>query len=227
METHAHHDHHAQATPESAAQEAMHAEHGHMEHGGHAEHGGHGMHAGHIAIFRRRFWISLILALPVVFFSEMIQEWLRYDAPSFTGSGWIAPVLGTVIFLYGGEVFLRGGWDELRERKPGMMTLISLAILVAFVASAATTLDLFDLEFWWELALLIVVMLLGHWLEMRAVGEAQGALGALAALLPDEAERVAGDSVETVPLSELQTGDVVLARPGARVPADGEIVDGA
>ncbi|MGH2534256.1 MAG: HAD-IC family P-type ATPase, partial [Thermomicrobiales bacterium] len=220
MDTHPHHHHHTQTSPESAAHHATQAEHGD------AGHGGHGMHEGHIAIFRRRFWINLILAVPVVFFSEMVQEWLRYDAPSFPGSGWIAPVLGTVIFLYGGEVFLRGGWDELRGRKPGMMTLISLAILVAFVASAATTLGFFDLEFWWELALLIVVMLLGHWMEMRAVGEAQGALGAIAALLPDEAERVTGDVVETVPLSALQTGDVLLVRPGARVPADGAIVDG-
>ncbi|CAA9553279.1 MAG: Lead, cadmium, zinc and mercury transporting ATPase; Copper-translocating P-type ATPase [uncultured Thermomicrobiales bacterium] len=167
-----------------------------------------------------------MLAIPVVLYSEMVQEWLRFTMPTFPGSDLIPPVLGTAIFLYGGWVFLTGGLSEIQTRKPGMMLLISLAITVAFVASAATTLGLFDLEFWWELALLVVIMLLGHWLEMRALGQAQGALSALAALLPDEAERVTGNGVETVPLSALRTGDVVLVRPGARVPADGEIVDG-
>ncbi|MBA2247489.1 MAG: copper-translocating P-type ATPase [Chloroflexia bacterium] len=156
----------------------------------------------------------------------MVQEWLRFTMPAFPGSDLIPPVLGTAIFVYGGWVFLTGGWSEIRARTPGMMLLISLAITVAFLASAATTFGFFDLEFWWELALLVVIMLLGHWLEMRALGQAQGALSALAALLPDEAERVTGDGVETVPLAALRTGDVVLVRPGARVPADGEIVDG-
>lgn len=200
---------------------------GHAEHGRHAAgHGGHGGHAGHEERFRRLFWINLILALPVVIYSEMVQEWLRFTAPSFPGSDLIAPVLGTIIFLYGGSVFLTGAWGELTTRRPGMMLLISLAITVAFVASAATTLGFFDLEFWWELALLIVIMLLGHWQEMRALGQAQGALGALAALLPDEAERVTGNGVETVPIAALAAGDVVLVRPGARAPADGVIVDG-
>ncbi|MDI3341572.1 MAG: heavy metal translocating P-type ATPase [Sphaerobacter sp.] len=156
----------------------------------------------------------------------MIQDWLGFSLPAFPGSDFIAPLLGTVVFLYGGAVFLRGGWDELTARQPGMMLLISLAIVVAFVASAATTLGLFQLEFWWELALLIDVMLLGHWLEMRALGQAQGALQALAALLPDTAERLVGDAVETVPLDALRPGDLVLVRPGTRVPADGTVVDG-
>jgi Cu2+-exporting ATPase len=201
------------------------AEHAAMGHGAHA---GHDKHAGHsVEMFRSRFWISLLLSIPVVLYSPMVQEWLRFSMPAFPGSQLVSPVLGTVVFFYGGAVFLKGGWDELRSRTPGMMLLISLAITVAFITSAATTLGFFDLEFWWELALLVTIMLLGHWQEMRAIGQAQGALGALAALLPDEAERVTGEGTETVPLAELRRGDVVLVRPGARVPADGEIVDGS
>ena len=198
-----------------------------MSHDGHDAHAGHDRHAGHsVEMFRDRFWLSLILSIPVVLYSEMVQEWLGFSMPSFPGSGAIGPVLGTIVFVYGGPVFLKGGLDEIRARTPGMMLLISLAILVAFVASAATTLGIFDLEFWWELALLVTIMLLGHWQEMKAIGQAQGALSALAALLPDEAERVTAQGTETVPLSELRTGDIVLVRPGARVPADGQIVDG-
>jgi Cu2+-exporting ATPase len=148
--------------------------------------------------------------------------------PEFPGSGLIAPLLGTVIFVYGGRPFLTGGWSELKSRQPGMMLLISMAITVAFVASWVTTLKLggFDLDFWWELALLIVIMLLGHWLEMRALGAASGALDALAALLPDSAEKVTDDGVVEVSLHELQAGDVVLVRSGGRVPADGTVVEG-
>ena len=163
----------------------------------------------------------------MVAYSEMVQEWLGFTPPQFPGSRWVAPVLGTVVFLYGGWPFLQGGLSEARARQPGMMLLISLAILVGFGASAASALGLFDLEFWWELALLIVIMLLGHWLEMRALGQASGALDALAALLPDEAERVDGDRVETVAVGDLAVGDLVLVRPGGRVPADGVVVDGS
>ncbi len=199
----------------------------HAGHGRHAEHGGHGAdHAGHADIFRRRFWVTLLLSIPVVLYSEMVQEWLGFSLPSFPGSSLIPPALGTVVFLYGGAVFLAGGWDELKARRLGMMLLISLAITVAFAASAASTLGLIDLEFWWELALLVVIMLLGHWQEMRAVGQAQGALSALAALLPDEAERVTAHGVDLVPLSALHAGDVVRVRPRAPVPAHRVIVDG-
>jgi cation transport ATPase len=189
----------------------------------HTEHGGHGDHA---AQFRDRFWLSLALTVPVVAYSEMVQEWLGFTPPQFPGSRWVAPVLGTVVFLYGGWPFLQGGLSEARSRQPGMMLLISLAILVGFGASAASALGLFDLEFWWELSLLIVIMLLGHWLEMRALGQASGALDALAALLPDQAERVDGDRVETVAVGDLAVGDLVLVRPGGRVPADGVIAEG-
>jgi Cu2+-exporting ATPase len=205
----------------------------HDEHGGHADqadhqdHGGHDKHAGHSpGMFRDRFWLSLALSIPVIFFSEMIQEWFGYTAPSFAGSDWIAPVLGTVIFVYGGSPFLKGAVGEVRDRQPGMMLLIGMAITVAFAASATTTLGWFDLEFWWELAALIVIMLLGHWMEMRAIGQARGALAALAELIPDEAERVTDDGSETVSIADLSVGDLLLVRPGGRVPADGVIVDG-
>jgi Cu2+-exporting ATPase len=203
----------------------MATEHGdhHAEHGGHAGHGGHGDHA---AQFRDRFWLSLAITIPVILYSEMVQEWLRFTPPQFPGSEWVAPVLGTIVFLYGGWPFLQGGVAEARARQPGMMLLISLAISVAFVASAATALGLFDLDFWWELALLIVIMLLGHWLEMRALGQATSALDDLAALLPDDAELVTDGDTRTVPAAELAAGDLVLVRPGARVPADGVVVDG-
>jgi P-type Cu2+ transporter len=197
---------------------------GHGDHAGHG--GGHGGHGDHAAQFRDRFWLSLVLTIPVVVYSEMVQQWLRFTPPQFPGSEWVAPVLGTVVFLYGGRPFLEGGVAEARARQPGMMLLISLAIGVAFVASAATALGLFDLDFWWELALLIVIMLLGHWLEMRALAQASSALDALASLLPDDADLVTDGATRTVAVAELHPGDLVLVRPGARVPADGMVVDG-
>jgi Cu2+-exporting ATPase len=177
-------------------------------------------------MFRDRFWLALILTVPIVVWSHEVQEWLGYRAPTFPGSNWLAPILGTIVFIYGGLVFIRGAATELRDRQPGMMTLIALAITVAFVTSWAATLGLFEVDVWWELATLITVMLLGHWLEMRAIAQARGALDALAALLPDEAERVTDGDTERVPLTALREGDVVLVRPGARAPADGVVVDG-
>ncbi len=204
------------------------AHHGH-DLGGPPGHGDHGSHGGndHAAMFRSRFWLTLALSLPVVFFSRMFQDLLGYEAPTFPGSRWIPPVLGTAIFVYGGWPFLSGAVSEIRARRPGMMLLIGLAISVAFAASWATEVGLVDLDFWWELAALITVMLLGHWMEMRAIGQASGALDALAELLPDDAEVVTEEGVRTIPLQELRPGDVVLVRSGGRVPADGMIVDGA
>jgi len=177
-------------------------------------HASHDRHAGHsVAMFRDKFWLSFALTIPVVFWSTDVQHWLGYTAPSFAGSTLIAPVLGTVVFVYGGLVFIRGAWRELAEHKPGMMTLISLAITVAFGTSLAATFGLFDIEVWWELASLITIMVLGHRVEMRAISQARGALNALAALLPDTAERVGGAETQTVPLSELHVGDIVLVRP--------------
>jgi Cu2+-exporting ATPase len=220
---HEQHAHHVQATHHggdvSSAQE--------VKSGGHTGHSTHDKHAGHDPdMFRSRFWLSLLLSVPVVLYSEMVQEWLNISMPEFPGSSAIPPVLGTFIFFYGGLVFLKGGWTEIRERAPGMMLLISLAITVAFLASAASTAGWLDLEFWWELALLVTIMLLGHWQEMRAIGQAQNALSALAALLPDEAERVEYGEPVVVPVTALRTGDMVLVRPGARIPADGTVTDG-
>src|SRR3954467_4851196 len=160
-------------------------------------------HGGHADVFRRKFWVSLMLTIPTVFYSGMVQGWLGYSAPRFTGHTWVAPVFGTAVFLWGGPVFLRGAGDELRSRQPGMMLLISMGLVVAFGASVATELGLIDVDLWFELSTLVTVMLLGHWLEMRAIGQAQGALAALAALLPDEAERVTDDGIETVLTHEL------------------------
>src|SRR6266851_1207506 len=188
----------------------------------------HERHVGHsVAMFRDKFWLSFALTIPVIFWSPDVQHWLGYTAPSFPGSKFVPPVLGTLVLIYGGLVFIRGAWGELVEHKPGMMTLISLAIVVAFGTSLAATFGLFEVEVWWELASLITIMLLGHWLEMRAVSQAHGALDALAALLPDTAERVRGEEIQTVPISELHVGDVVLVRPGTRVPADRTVVEGA
>src|SRR5579859_8065141 len=182
--------------------------------------GSHDRHAGHsVAMFRDKFWLSLALTIPVVFWSTDVEHWLGYIAPSFPGSRFIPAILGTIVFVYGGLVFIRGARSELADRKPGMMTLISLAIVVAFGTSLAATFGLFEIEVWWELASLITIMVLGHWLEMRAISQARGALNALAALLPDTAERVNGTETQTVPISELKVNDVVLVRPGTRVPA--------
>jgi Cu2+-exporting ATPase len=190
--------------------------------------GAHDKHAGHsVAMFRDKFWLSLALTIPVVIWSRDPQKWLGYAAPAFPGSDLIPAILGTVLFLYGGAVFLRGARGELATRQPAMMTLISLAIVVAFITSWAGTLGLFDIEIWWELSSLIVIMLLGHWLEMRSIAQARGALAALAELLPDTAERVTGADTETVPLDALAVDDVVLVRPGGRVPVDGVIVEGS
>jgi Cu2+-exporting ATPase len=177
-------------------------------------------------MFQRRFWWSLLLTVPVVATSHMVMDWLGYSL-DFPGMELVGPVLGSVLFFWGGWPFLAGGWSEARGRQPGMMLLIAMAISVAYVASLATSFDLFDLEFWWELAALITIMLLGHWQEMKALGQARSALAALAELLPDEAERVGpGGGIETVSLEALAAGDIVLVRSGGRVPADGEIVDG-
>src|SRR5467141_3413705 len=212
---------------------ATHADHGKPSdpHAGHKmtdDQGSHERHAGHsVAMFRDKFWLSLALTIPVVIWSSDVQRWFGYTAPSFPGSKLVPAVLGTLVFVYGGLVFIRGARRELADHMPGMMTLISLAIIVAFGTSLAAEFGLFEIDVWWELASLITIMVLGHWLEMRAISQARGALNALAALLPDTAERVTGADSQSVPLSELRVSDIVLVRPGARVPADGTVVEGA
>ncbi|AHW64320.1 Putative copper-exporting P-type ATPase B [Corynebacterium glyciniphilum AJ 3170] len=219
---HDHHTHH-----DAHSDDDVHTDH---ERSGHSGHGGHAGHGDHAAQFRRLFWIMLVLAIPVVGFNDMFASLIGYTLPEVGGVDWISPALGTVMYVWGGRPFLTGGWDEIRTRQPGMMLLIALAITVAFIASWGASLHLLshELDFWWELALLVVIMLLGHWIEMRSLAQTSSALDSLAALLPDEAEKVAQDgTVSTVSPDELQLHDVVIVRPGASVPADGTIVEGS
>lgn len=224
-QNHAHeeHTHHEYETHQAQAQLMTHAGHDHasMEHGTHTD------HSGHEQMFRRRFWVSLVLTIPVLVYSPIIQEWLSFTPPIFPGSEWIAPLFAVVIFLYGGIPFLQMAVPEIQSRQPGMMLLISLAITVAFLYSLFAAFTGSSMGFFWEMATLIDIMLLGHWMEMRSVRQASGALNELAKLMPDTAERVdSAGNVQTVPVTELRNGDLILVRPGASVAADGEVVEG-
>ena len=220
-----HGGHNRHSTGGPAPERSGHA--GHDEHSG-AQPSAHDRHEGHsVAMFRDRFWLSLALTVPAVVFSPMVQHLLGYMVPEFPGSAYIPAVFGTIVFFYGGLPFLKGARNELADRLPGMMTLISLAISVSFVYSAAVTLGAPGVDLWWELATLVTIMLLGHWIEMRSIAQASGALAELASLLPDETERVdAAGATERVAVAALAAGDIVLVRPGARVPADGEVAEG-
>ncbi|MCK0111764.1 heavy metal translocating P-type ATPase [Ornithinimicrobium sp. F0845] len=217
------HPDHAHSSHEAHEAHEAHKAHGESGHGGHAGHG------DHVGQFRRLFWIMLVLAVPVVGFNDMFADLLGYDLPAGGWVWWVSPVLGTVVYAWGGQPFLTGAVQEIRSRKPGMMLLIGLAITVAFLASWGASLRVLDheLNFWWELALLVVIMLLGHWIEMRSLAQTTSALDSLAALLPDEAEKVSGEELVKVAPGDLVVGDVVLVRPGGSVPADGRIVDGS
>ncbi len=217
-----HGPHGAHATHAEAAQP--------MQEGGHAP-DAHDKHAGHsVSMFRNKFWVSLTLTVPILIWGHMLPRFFGYAPPHLPGAAWIVPLFGTVVFAYGGWPFVLGAVRELKDRLPGMMTLIALAITVAFVFSAAVTLGFPGTPLWEELATLVTIMLLGHWLEMRSVTQAQGALGELAKLLPDKALRVRGEGaaerMEEVPVSELREGDKLLVRPGARIPADGVVRSG-
>src|SRR5215472_7586612 len=191
-----------------------------------AEHAGHDMHADHsVAMFRRKFWVSLVLTLPTLIWGHMLQA-LGYTAPHFTGAEWIPPVFGTAVFFYGGWVFIVGTTHELRNRQPGMMTLIALGISVSFIFSVAVLLGYPGKPLWEEVSTLVTVMLLGHWIQGRSITQAQGALKELAKLLPDRAERIVEDRTEEVALSDLRHGDLVLIRPGSSVPADSVVREG-
>lgn len=216
---HRQHDHQAHDGPAPHTLKAAHGD----------AHAGHDKHAGHsVAMFRDKFWLTLLLAIPTVIWSGMIQHWFGYTAPQFPGSAYIPAVFGTVVFFYGGWPFLRGGYQELRKRLPGMMTLISLAITVAFVYSALVTFGVVEgMDLWWELATLVAIMLLGHWIEMRSITQAQGALKELAKLLPDMAALLdESGTTKEVPVAELKRGDLLLIRPGAGIPADGVVKEG-
>lgn len=206
---HEHHHHHKHGKPSSAeASEDRHAGHS-------------------IGMFRDKFWLSLLLTLPVLAYSDNIQRWLHFTPPSFSGSQYVPLILSTVIFIYGGLVFIRGAINELKSRRPGMMTLISLAISVAYIYSLATQFIISGEGFFWELATLITIMLLGHWLEMASIRKAESALEAISKLLPDTAEKLINGTPNIVKVSELVVGDLVLVRPGANIPVDGVVTEGA
>jgi P-type Cu2+ transporter len=199
----------------------------HLHHSGPGDTRSHDAHAGHsVVMFRDKFWISLLLTIPTLLWGQMLQAALGYRAPTFPGSNYVPAVFGVAVFLYGGLPFLQGAVREMRDRVPGMMTLIALAISVAFVFSVAVTLGYPGMSLWDELSTLVVIMLLGHWIEMRSISQAQGAIQELAKLLPSDAMRVAGNKVEHVPLSVLEEGDIVLVLPGAAIPADGVVLKG-
>ena len=242
---HSHHEHddhssHAQPMAHEHDRNAAHDhsavhEHGPARdrgtaHGGgdaHEHAHGHDKHAGHsVAMFRQKFWVALLLTIPTMVWGEMIPNAIGFTPPAFPGSRWIPLVFGSAVFFYGGWVFVQGAWHELQDRKPGMMTLISLAISVAFVFSAAVSLGAPGMPLWWELSSLVTIMLLGHWMEMRSISQAQGALKELAKLLPNTATRIVDGRTEDVPIGQLREGDLVLVRPGAAVPADGTVREG-
>ncbi|MDZ5078854.1 heavy metal translocating P-type ATPase [Nesterenkonia sp. HG001] len=220
-----HHSHEEHGEASGHHDHEAHANQGTHDHG----HSGHAGHGDHVGQFRRLFWVMLVLAVPVVGFNDMFADLIGYQLPEAEWVWWVSPILGTVMYAWGGWPFLTGAISEIRSRKPGMMLLIGLAITVAFVASWGASLRFLDheLNFWWELALLVVIMLLGHWIEMRSLAQTTSALDSLAALLPDEAEKVDGDQVVKVAPADLLVGDVVIVRPGSSVPADGKIVDGS
>ena len=219
-----HHDHGPDAVDVHRGHQEM--DPGHDGHGGHDAHAGNGGHEGHAVMFRNRFWVCFALTIPILVYAESLWRIVGLEAPSLPGGQAVSFVLGTLIYLYGGSVFLTSAVDEIRSRQPGMMTLVAVGISAAYLYSAATTFFLEGEGFYWELATLVDIMLLGHWIEMRAVGRAQGALAELAKLLPDTAEKVTDGRTEEVPLDQLAVGDVVLVRPGSRVPVDAEVVEG-
>src|SRR5699024_5621096 len=190
---------------------------------------GHHDHCDHAGQFRRLFWFMLVLSIPVVAFNGAFADLLGYSLPDATWVQWISPILGTVVYFWGGQPFLTGAWSEIKSRQPGMMLLIGLAITVAFLASWGATAGVIDpqLDFWWELALLVVIMLLGHWMEMRSLAQTTSAIDSLAELLPDEAEKVVDGETVSVPPDDLEVDDIVLVRPGSAVPADGRVIEGS
>ena len=210
-----------------------HKEHDHQEN--HDQHNDHDEHQNHdhedhhkhmVKDFRQRFWISLILTIPLLFLSSMIQDWFGYTF-DFEGKGYVIFAIATFLFFYGGWPFLKGLFDELKEKQPGMMTLIALAITVAYVYSSAIVFGLSGKPFFWELATLIVVMLAGHWIEMKSVMQASGALDKLMELMPDTAHKITDDGTEEIKVNKLKEDDKVLVKPGEKIPTDGIIYEGS
>lgn len=222
------HGHHPHGRASTAPVGAVLGPAPHRGHESHDAHAGHDRHAGHsVEMFRRKFWGTLLLSVPTVVWAPMIQHWFGYRAPGGpAASRWVSALFGTLVFAYGGWVFIKGAGGELADRRPGMMTLIALAISVAFLFSLAVTFGFPGMDLWWELATLVTIMVLGHWIEMSSISQAQGAVKELARLLPDTAVRLVGDRTEEVPVSELREGDRVLVRPAASIPADGLVREG-
>jgi P-type Cu2+ transporter len=208
---HSHHEHHHQG-------------HNSVESSAPHEHDKHVNHS--VEMFKQKFWLSFTLTIPVLAYSMHIQQWLKFTPPAFPGSDLVPFIFSTIIFFYGGLVFLKSAASELKARKPGMMTLISLAISVAFIYSVAVQMGLPGEAFFWELATLVTIMLLGHWLEMASVMKAEGALDAIKQLLPDKAEKLVRGKPQKVLVSELRVGDQILVRPGTSIPVDGVILEG-
>ncbi|MFV1949942.1 MAG: copper-translocating P-type ATPase [Anaerolineales bacterium] len=224
---HADHQAHDMSEDHQAHDSHANSHAGHGSGNGHDEHAGHTDHTGHEDMFRKRFWFSTLISIPVLLYSSAIQSWFNFSMPDFPGSEWITPVFAVIIFFYGGTPFLKMAVPEVKTRKPGMMTLISLAIGVAFIYSLAALFISTESAFFWELVTLIDIMLLGHWMEMRSVRQASGALNELAKLLPDTAERIDSEgNISEVPVSSLNKNDLLLVRPGTSIPADGEVVEG-
>jgi P-type Cu2+ transporter len=215
-----------QSNPDPHGNHNGHGQQPNAEHNGHDEHAGHDKHAGHSPkLFKRRFFICLVLTLPVLYFAPMLQTWFNYKAIQFSGVEWVIPIFSTIIYFYGGWVFLKGAWFELQS-KIGMMTLVALAITVSFVYSVAVTFGVKGDSFYWELATLVDIMLLGHWMEMASVQGASNALGELAKLVPSVAHKQSNGRSKDVQVTTLVEGDLILIRPGEQVPIDGEIVEG-
>jgi P-type Cu2+ transporter len=233
MEDHHEEKHHKDESHKKHENHESHESHkGHESQENHGSHEDshndqHSAHAAHSpAMFRQRFWLSLGLTIPVLIYSHHIQQWFNFHPPHFTGDQYVPFVLSTIIFFYGGLVFIRAALHELKARRPGMMTLISLAISVAYIYSVLVTFGLPGEEIFWELATLVTIMLLGHWIEMNAVSSARGALQELAKLIPDTALLITEEGEKEVPVSSLKPGDIVLVRPGSSLPADGKVVRG-
>jgi Cu2+-exporting ATPase len=227
--SHAHGGHHAHHPKAPATESRAHHTAAPSARADGDEHVGHDKHAGHsVEMFRRKFLGTLLLSIPTLVWSPMIQHWFGYEAWGGPAAArWMPALFGTLVFVYGGWVFVKGAMRELAARLPGMMTLITLAISVAFVFSLAVTFGFPGTDLWWELATLVTIMVLGHWIEMRSISQAQGALKELARLVPDTAERIVGERTETIPVPDLRDGDLVLIRPGASIPADGVVREGS
>ncbi|MEQ8554144.1 MAG: heavy metal translocating P-type ATPase, partial [Cyclobacteriaceae bacterium] len=223
MEKH-NHEHHKHHHHDDDHQKSQSSDHQAIDKSDH-QHGHHDHHAMMIEDFKKRFWISMVLTVPILALSHMIQQLLGFEL-TFSGDQYVLFGLSSILFFYGGWPFLKGLWDELKDKNPGMMTLIAVAITVAYVYSSAVVFGLEGMDFFWELATLIVIMLLGHWIEMKSVMGASKALELLVQMMPSEAHLVQGDQIKDIKVDELKKEDIILIKANEKIPADGTVVDG-